>query len=67
MMIIAAFHADFRSCQIVAARIAAGTPASGVISGPSWVMVEPVFPAGPWVGRAAGIALIAWGSATLLA
>ncbi|MER9419959.1 hypothetical protein NKI95_29115 [Mesorhizobium sp. M0306] len=37
-----------------------------VISGPSWVLVEPVFPVGQWVGRAAGIALIAWGSATLL-
>ncbi|MER9237821.1 hypothetical protein [Mesorhizobium sp. M0633] len=37
-----------------------------VISGPSWVLVEPVFPAGPWVGRAAGTALIAWGGATLL-
>ncbi|CAH2397792.1 DUF2182 domain-containing protein [Mesorhizobium escarrei] len=30
------------------------------------VLVEKLFPAGPWVGRAAGIALIAWGSATLL-
>ncbi|TIL25928.1 MAG: DUF2182 domain-containing protein [Mesorhizobium sp.] len=30
------------------------------------VLVEKVFPAGQWVGRAAGIALIAWGSATLL-
>lgn len=30
------------------------------------VLVEKAFPAGPWVGRAAGIALIAWGSATLL-
>ncbi|UXN60953.1 DUF2182 domain-containing protein [Phyllobacterium zundukense] len=29
------------------------------------VLVEKVFPAGQWVGRAAGIALIAWGSATL--
>nr|WP_244749872.1 DUF2182 domain-containing protein [Mesorhizobium sp. L-2-11] len=29
------------------------------------VLVEKLFPAGPWVGRAAGIALIAWGSATL--
>ncbi|MER8578108.1 DUF2182 domain-containing protein [Mesorhizobium sp. M1423] len=30
------------------------------------VLVEKVFPVGQWVGRAAGIALIAWGSATLL-
>ncbi|MER8830070.1 DUF2182 domain-containing protein [Mesorhizobium sp. M0938] len=30
------------------------------------VLVEKAFPAGQWVGRAAGIALIAWGSATLL-
>ncbi|MER8485615.1 DUF2182 domain-containing protein [Mesorhizobium sp. M1322] len=30
------------------------------------VLVEKLFPAGPWVGRAVGIALIAWGSATLL-
>jgi predicted metal-binding membrane protein len=30
------------------------------------VLVEKVFPAGPWVGRAAGVALIAWGGATLL-
>ena len=30
------------------------------------VLVEKVFPAGQWVGRAAGIALIVWGSATLL-
>ncbi|RUV05189.1 MAG: DUF2182 domain-containing protein [Mesorhizobium sp.] len=30
------------------------------------VLVEKVFPAGQWVGRVAGIALIAWGSATLL-
>jgi predicted metal-binding membrane protein len=30
------------------------------------VLVEKVFPAGQWVGRAAGIVLIAWGSATLL-
>ncbi|MCV3209414.1 DUF2182 domain-containing protein [Mesorhizobium sp. YC-39] len=30
------------------------------------VLVEKVFPAGQWVGRAAGIALIAWGTATLL-
>ncbi|TIM05254.1 MAG: DUF2182 domain-containing protein, partial [Mesorhizobium sp.] len=30
------------------------------------VLVEKLFPAGPWVGRAAGIALIAWGGATLL-
>lgn len=30
------------------------------------VLVEKLFPAGPWVGRAAGIALIACGSATLL-
>jgi predicted metal-binding membrane protein len=30
------------------------------------VLVEKLFPAGQWVGRAAGIALIAWGSATLL-
>jgi predicted metal-binding membrane protein len=30
------------------------------------VLVEKVFPAGQWVGRAAGIALIAWGGATLL-
>jgi predicted metal-binding membrane protein len=29
------------------------------------VVVEKVFPAGQWVGRAAGMALIAWGSATL--
>ena len=29
------------------------------------VLVEKVFQAGQWVGRAAGIALIAWGSATL--
>ena len=29
------------------------------------VLVEKVFPAGQWVGRAAGIALIVWGSATL--
>ena len=29
------------------------------------VLVEKVFPAGQWVGRATGIALIAWGSATL--
>ncbi|MER8437028.1 DUF2182 domain-containing protein [Mesorhizobium sp. M1312] len=29
------------------------------------VLVEKLFPAGQWVGRAAGIALIAWGSATL--
>ena len=29
------------------------------------VLVEKVLPAGQWVGRAAGIALIAWGSATL--
>ncbi|WP_292663314.1 hypothetical protein [Mesorhizobium sp.] len=66
MMMIAAFHADFRSCQIVAARIAAERP-FWVISGPSRVLVEKVFPAGQWVGRAAGIALISWGSATLLA
>ena len=30
------------------------------------VLAEKVFPAGQWVGRAAGIALIAWGIATLL-
>ncbi|UVK37763.1 DUF2182 domain-containing protein [Mesorhizobium sp. AR10] len=30
------------------------------------VLAEKVFPAGQWVGRAAGIALIAWGSATLM-
>ncbi|TIP87939.1 MAG: DUF2182 domain-containing protein [Mesorhizobium sp.] len=30
------------------------------------VLVEKAFPAGQWVGRAAGIALIAWGGATLL-
>ncbi|TIX78939.1 MAG: DUF2182 domain-containing protein, partial [Mesorhizobium sp.] len=30
------------------------------------VLAEKLFPAGQWVGRAAGIALIAWGSATLL-
>ncbi|CCV08159.1 conserved membrane hypothetical protein [Mesorhizobium metallidurans STM 2683] len=30
------------------------------------VLVEKAFPAGHWVGRAAGIALIAWGGATLL-
>ncbi|SJM30600.1 DUF2182 domain-containing protein [Mesorhizobium delmotii] len=30
------------------------------------VLVEKAFPAGQWVGRAAGIVLIAWGSATLL-
>ncbi|TIS95754.1 MAG: DUF2182 domain-containing protein [Mesorhizobium sp.] len=30
------------------------------------VLVEKVFPAGQWVGRTAGIALIAWGSATFL-
>ena len=30
------------------------------------VLVEKVFPAGQWGGRAAGIALIAWGIATLL-
>jgi predicted metal-binding membrane protein len=30
------------------------------------VLVEKVFQAGQWVGRAAGIALIAWGSATVL-
>jgi predicted metal-binding membrane protein len=29
------------------------------------VLVEKVFPAGQWVGRATGMALIAWGSATL--
>jgi predicted metal-binding membrane protein len=30
------------------------------------VLVEKVFPAGQWVGRPAGVALIAWGSTTLL-
>jgi predicted metal-binding membrane protein len=30
------------------------------------VLVEKLFPAGQWVGRAAGIALIAWGSATVM-
>jgi predicted metal-binding membrane protein len=30
------------------------------------VLVEKVFPAGQWVGRAAGVALIVWGIATLL-
>ncbi len=30
------------------------------------VLVEKVFPAGQWVGRAVGVALIAWGGATLL-
>jgi predicted metal-binding membrane protein len=30
------------------------------------VLVEKLMPAGQWVGRAAGVALIAWGSATLL-
>lgn len=30
------------------------------------VLVEKLFPAGPWIGRAAGIVLIAWGGATLL-
>jgi len=30
------------------------------------VLAEKVFPAGKWVGRAAALALIAWGSATLL-
>jgi predicted metal-binding membrane protein len=30
------------------------------------VLVEKVFPAGQWVGRFAGIVLIAWGGATLL-
>jgi predicted metal-binding membrane protein len=30
------------------------------------VLVEKVFPAGQWVGRAVGVALIAWGVATLL-
>jgi predicted metal-binding membrane protein len=30
------------------------------------VLVEKMFPAGQWVGRAAGIALIIWGSTTLL-
>jgi predicted metal-binding membrane protein len=30
------------------------------------VLIEKVFPAGQWVGRAAGVTLIAWGSATLL-
>ncbi|MEQ1953036.1 DUF2182 domain-containing protein [Mesorhizobium sp. CN2-181] len=30
------------------------------------VLIEKVFPAGQWVGRAAGIALIIWGGATLL-
>ena len=30
------------------------------------VLVEKVLPAGRWVGRAAGVALISWGIATLL-
>ena len=30
------------------------------------VLAEKVLPAGPWVGRVAGIALIAWGAATLM-
>lgn len=66
MMMIAAFHADFRSCQIVAARIAAERPLLGHFRTFA-VLVEKVFSAGPRVGRAAGIALISWGSATLLA
>ncbi|MER8407640.1 hypothetical protein [Mesorhizobium sp. M0185] len=51
--------------KIVAARIAADRPLLGHFRTFA-VLVEPVFPAGPWVGRAAGIALIAWGTATLL-
>ena len=30
------------------------------------VLIEKLFPAGQWVGRAAGVALIVWGTATLL-
>ena len=30
------------------------------------VLVEKLLPAGRWIGRAAGIVLIAWGGATLL-
>jgi predicted metal-binding membrane protein len=32
-----------------------------------FVLVEKLSPAGHWVGRAAGLLLIAWGAATLLA
>ncbi|MCP9232946.1 hypothetical protein NMG46_22290 [Mesorhizobium sp. LMG 17147] len=65
MMMIATFHADFRSCQIVVARIAAERPLLGhfrtfVGSRRTGVSCRPV------VGRAAGTALIAWGGATLL-